>query len=206
MPSKFGDHAQAVADGVLEAWRTYGGWSQNFYVHDEGIEAFLSAKIAETLHARFADSFRVQLEAPVEKLKAASGCMLTPGRYPQALRRAGRVDVAFSDSKGRPIGAVEVKRHLQASGHRADLMRLCAMLNRFGREGGGSMRWAALAAMHTIWASNSDGTDARLERAAATYAPTRQRSGLPPSRLRTGSLRRLSMSVTSCTARQVCAS
>jgi hypothetical protein len=103
----------------------------------------------------------VTLETPISDIHKWSGA-IPSGRVNTLINRKGRVDVAFYNRDEKLRGLIEIKRHFGASGSRADVERLIAMLRRYGKDHGGSLRWACIAAVHLTSDTSRKNVETRL--------------------------------------------
>lgn len=121
--------------GALDAQKTYSLWSGGLGVDYSGVEAYVSAKIAERIHTDLHGTRRllVGLEYPVQQIIADIGRKVR-GRKGGRLDDNGRVDVIVWDNDGVPRVIIEVKRQLRWQALKEDAKRLRQFMLKFGSQ------------------------------------------------------------------------
>jgi hypothetical protein len=171
------DEALKVITGaVIRANTDYAEMSGGLTLHDSGVEAYVSGRIAcELCEAGRARGGKVyaSLETSFEAIAEWSGATGSIGAKPVSLRKKGRVDVVYYDGDGDPAGIVEVKRHFSWSALRDDVDRITAILRRCGRKRSGSLRWGCVVGFHSDYEGSRKLIESRMEsftkRLAAEY-------------------------------------
>jgi hypothetical protein len=169
--TKFSEYGSALSKGLIEGWAQYHRWSRELNVHACGVEPYLSTKVAEALQGSTTKHGWVALESRISNIQRWS--CANAGGIPTNINLKGRVDVTYFNSGETLRGLVEVKRNFGFAVSRSDSDRLLAMLRRFGAAHGGTLRWAAVAAVH-LSEPGKKPAEKRLEDARNKFANMRQ--------------------------------
>lgn len=137
--------AKIVLDAVSDADKQYYDMTGGMGVNDNGVEPFISAKIAQKLHRhskKIGNEMWITLEEKFQWMLEYSNSE-TRGGLAGAYSGAKKVDVAaYRNSK--LLFVVEVKRGINFSTISDDIGRINYLLNRMGRKSG-SLKFGLMA-------------------------------------------------------------
>jgi hypothetical protein len=124
-------------------------WSGGNWLSDYAAESLLVIHIARKIIKNIRCSnpnVYLTLEEPFATLPEYAGANPKIGRPPQVLQGSNRADIVIWQSSNKLYGVIEVKRKWTMEACLYDLKRLQALMDHYGLEQGGCLKFCCLAA------------------------------------------------------------
>lgn len=145
---KIDDAIDQIIAGAQEANRRYLQIAGGATVHEYGVEPFISARIAETLHessVKRGELCFATLETTFWELVDWSLRGDAIGeRYVE--NDGQRADIAYWNRHNLPEGVIEVKREFSFSNCESDIRKITALISRLTNHGRSTLKWGAVVA------------------------------------------------------------
>ncbi|MDD2902063.1 MAG: hypothetical protein PHU44_06475 [Syntrophales bacterium] len=161
-----------ILDAIKEANSLSENWSGGNWLSDYAAESLLAVHIARKVikNIRYSNpNVYLTLEEPFATLPEYACANPKIGRPPHVLQGNNRADIVIWQSRKRLFGVIEVKRKWTMGACLYDLKRLQTLMDHYGLEQGGCLKFCCLAAfLHK-------GNDPEGKRLSEKYSEIRER-------------------------------